>query len=112
MIGKNIYNLRKQKGYTLSELAERAGVSKSYLSSIERDLKQNPSIQVVEKVASVFEVDLETLLNMDVDPEKKQLIETEWLEFVHELKEAGVDKERINNYKILIEFIRWHNEKQ
>lgn len=112
MIGKNIYNLRKQKGYTLSELAERAGVSKSYLSSIERDLKQNPSIQVMEKVASVFEVDLESLLNMGVDPEKKQMIETEWLDFVNELKGMGVEKERISDYKILIEFIRWYSGKQ
>lgn len=38
MLGKNIYQFRKKRGLTLSELAERAGVSKSYLSNIERNI--------------------------------------------------------------------------
>ena len=52
MIGKNIYLLRKEKGLTLSELAERANIAKSYLSNIERNINQNPSIQIVEKNCS------------------------------------------------------------
>lgn len=31
-------SISKKKGLTLSELAERAGVSKSYLSNIERNI--------------------------------------------------------------------------
>ncbi|MGV3488735.1 MAG: helix-turn-helix domain-containing protein, partial [Tuberibacillus sp.] len=30
MIGKNIYELRKKRNLTLSELADRANISKSY----------------------------------------------------------------------------------
>ena len=55
MIGKNIYWLRKEKGLTLSELAERANVAKSYLSNIERDINQNPSIQYSRKNCSSIE---------------------------------------------------------
>ncbi|MEI4828887.1 helix-turn-helix transcriptional regulator [Bacillus sp. FJAT-53711] len=109
MIGKNIYQFRKNRGLTLSELAERAGISKSYLSNIERNINQNPSIQVMEKIALVLEVDLNTLLETKTNVEKKQQIEREWIEFVYELKKAGVDKEELREYKILIDFIKWQN---
>ena len=55
MIGKNIYWLRKEKGLTLSELAERANIAKSYLSNIERNINQNPSITYNGKNCSSFE---------------------------------------------------------
>ncbi|MDQ0858415.1 transcriptional regulator with XRE-family HTH domain [Bacillus sp. V2I10] len=42
MIGERIKYLRQQKGYSLAELA---GVFKSYLSYIERDIQKNPSMQ-------------------------------------------------------------------
>ena len=58
MIGNNIYRIRKQRGLTLSELAKKALISKSYLSNIERNLNKNPSIQVMEKIAAVLHVDL------------------------------------------------------
>ncbi|NOU97318.1 helix-turn-helix domain-containing protein [Paenibacillus sp. LMG 31456] len=111
MIGKNIYKIRKQRGYTLSELAERTGISKSYLSNIERNLKQNPSIQVVEKIALVLKVELKTLLKLGTDLESKQQLEKEWIDFIYEMKKTGIDKERIHEYKILIEFMQWYNGK-
>ncbi|MGG0237754.1 helix-turn-helix domain-containing protein [Bacillus rhizoplanae] len=109
MIGKNIYRFRKNRGLTLSELAERAGISKSYLSNIERNINQNPSIQVMEKIALVLEADLNTLLETKINVKKKQQIEREWIDFVYELKKAGIDKEEIREYKILIDFIKWQN---
>ncbi|TLS35775.1 helix-turn-helix domain-containing protein [Pseudalkalibacillus caeni] len=110
MIGKNIMEIRKNRGYTLSELAEKARISKSYLSSIERNLNQNPSIQVLEKISFVLDVDLKTLL-LTGNEQDQQVIEREWLEFVKDLKSAGVEKEQIQEIKTLIEFIKWQNEK-
>lgn len=110
MIGKNIQRLRTMNGITLSELAERAGISKSYLSSIERNVKQNPSIQVMEKIAFVLNVDLKALLRIDGDPEKQQL-EKEWLDFVDELRSNGIEKHQVHDYRILIEFIKWHRKR-
>jgi transcriptional regulator with XRE-family HTH domain len=111
MIGNNISALRKLKGFTLSKLSERTGISKSYLSNIERNLKQNPSIHVMEKIAAVLDVDLKTLLRIAVDGEIKQHLEKEWTDFISDLKKSGIDKERIHDYKIVIEFMKWHNEK-
>lgn len=95
----------------MSELSERTGISKSYLSNIERNLKLNPSIHVMEKIASVLNVDLKTLLKLAVDGEIKQNLEKEWTDFISELKKSGIDKERIHDYKIVIEFMKWQNEK-
>lgn len=111
MIGNNISSIRKQRGYTLSELSERTGISKSYLSNIERNLKQNPSIHVMEKIAFVLKVDLKTLIKIASDVEIKLHLEQEWMDFIYDLKKSGIDKERIHEYKILIDFMKWYNDK-
>ncbi|PLR84025.1 transcriptional regulator [Bacillus canaveralius] len=110
MIGKNIYEIRKKRGLSLTELAERACISKSYLSNIERNLNQNPSIQVMNKLALALDVDLNTLLISATNLEKQQLNEKEWLDLVNQLKESGIDKGQINDYKTLIAFFRWKNQ--
>ncbi|MFJ7756108.1 helix-turn-helix domain-containing protein [Peribacillus muralis] len=112
MIGKNIAELRKKRGYTLSELAEQANISKSYLSNIERNLNQNPSLQVMEKIAHVLNVDFVSLLKKENTMAANYYLETEWIEFVQELKSSGLEKEQIPQYKPLIEFIRWQNDSQ
>jgi XRE family transcriptional regulator, master regulator for biofilm formation len=66
MIGNKIYKFRKQRGFSISELAERAKISKSYLSNIERNLNSNPSIKVIEKISSVLQVDLSDLINSEL----------------------------------------------
>lgn len=112
MFGKYIYTIRKEQGYTLSQLAERVGISKSYLSNIERELKQNPSIQVMEKIAMALNVDLNHLLQNGTDTVKGQHLEREWIDFINECKKTGIDKEQIQDYKILVEFIKWYNDKE
>lgn len=108
MIGRNIYEIRMKKGYTLSELAERAGISKSYLSNIERNLNQNPSIQVIRKIAHVLDVDLKFLINTGPDDEREQpLLDKEWIDLANEFKKSGIEKNQIQEFKQLIEFIKW-----
>ena len=38
MLGEQVRNVRKSRGITLKELAERTGLSIGYISQIERDL--------------------------------------------------------------------------
>ncbi|PFP29499.1 transcriptional regulator [Bacillus sp. AFS073361] len=110
MIGRNIYEIRMKKGLTLSELAERAGISKSYLSNIERNLNQNPSIQVIRKIARVLDVDLKLLINTDSIKEENQLLDNEWIDLANEFKKSGIEKSQIKDFKQLIEFIKWQNQ--
>lgn len=110
MIGKNIYELRRRRGLSLSELSERSGISKSYLSNIERDVHKNPSIQIIEKISDVLNVDLKALLKPGYSQDN-MIAEQELFEFAKELKNTGIEKEQIQEYRQLIDFIKWQNEK-
>jgi XRE family transcriptional regulator, master regulator for biofilm formation len=110
MIGKNIKEIRKRRGLSLSELSERSGISKSYISNIERNLHQNPSIQIVNKIASVLKVDLEELLVSGAPIDINNTMDKEWLDFIYEIKKSGIEKEQLLEYKTLIEFIKWKNQ--
>ncbi|WP_226526490.1 helix-turn-helix domain-containing protein [Metabacillus niabensis] len=103
MIGPRIKKYRTQKNLSLSELAERAGVAKSYLSSIERNLQSNPSVQFLEKVSSVLGVSVNTLLNEqnETDPEELDL---EWTKLVQDAMKSGVSKEQFREF---LEFNKW-----
>lgn len=112
MVGKKIAEIRKDRGYSLSELAEKANISKSYLSNIERQLNHNPSIQVLIKIAQVLQVEIDELLEGDIKQETKTLLEKEWIDFIDELKASGLEKGQLGQYKMLIDFIRWQNEQE
>ncbi|MCK0470361.1 helix-turn-helix domain-containing protein [Halalkalibacter sp. APA_J-10(15)] len=62
MNGGNIRDLRKSKGMSLNELADVSGVSKSYISYIERGLQRNPSIIVLKKISDALDVEFMTLI--------------------------------------------------
>ncbi len=108
MIGETIYEFRKQKGLTLTELAKRANLSKSYLSNIERNLNQNPSIEVVKRIAAVLNVELDVFLRPLNLNEVPQEMDQELIDLAAELKETGI---QLNEYKTLLEFIKWKNLK-
>jgi XRE family transcriptional regulator, master regulator for biofilm formation len=111
MIGTNIYKIRKIRGISLSELSERAKISKSYLSNIERNLNQNPSIHILGKIAKGLNVDIEEILITDVKNAQSTQIDDEWINFIQELQDSGIHKEQIQEYKTLIEFINWQKNK-
>lgn len=108
MIGRNINEIRKRKGLSLSELSEKSGISKSYLSNIERDIHKNPSIHIIEKISNVLNVDLNVLLIKDAQP--NVFHDLELYRFAEELKQTGIEKEQIRDYQQLIDFIKWQKE--
>jgi transcriptional regulator with XRE-family HTH domain len=56
-IGKKIRELRKEKGLTIREVAEKAGCTASFLSQLERG-KTEPSIAMLKKIADVLNVNI------------------------------------------------------
>ncbi|MBF6500094.1 helix-turn-helix transcriptional regulator [Nocardia farcinica] len=56
--------VRRQRGLTLEEVAAQAGLTKSYLSKIERE-QSNPSIAVALKIAKALGVDVGQLFATD-----------------------------------------------
>jgi XRE family transcriptional regulator, master regulator for biofilm formation len=66
----------------------------------------------MEKLAEVLRVELKSLLKLAGETDSKQQVEKEWVDFIQELKNAGVEKDSIHEYKIVIEFMKWYNEKK
>ncbi|RKD30017.1 helix-turn-helix domain-containing protein [Thermohalobacter berrensis] len=63
-IGKKLNHLRKKKGYSLSELEEISGISKSMLGQIERG-ESNPTIKTLWKIAKSLNVNFSFFIDED-----------------------------------------------
>lgn len=101
MIGDRVKRLRLERKLSLSELADQAGVAKSYLSSLERNLQRNPSIQFLEKIASVLNVPVDQLIHEQINKEE---LDSDWMKLVKDAMESGVSKEQ---FKEFLEFNKW-----
>ena len=69
-IGKRIARLRKSRGMTQDQLAERVGVSAQAVSKWENDVSC-PDISLLPKLAEIFQVTTDSLLGM---PEKTEIV--------------------------------------
>ncbi|MGM8364573.1 helix-turn-helix domain-containing protein [Virgibacillus sp. W0181] len=109
MIGLRIKQLRQDKKMSISELAEKAGVAKSYLSSIERNLQSNPSIQFMEKISEVLNISVNELIRSGEEVDLEEQLDDEWLKLVQEAMDSGVTKDQFKEY---LEFNRWKNKQE
>jgi transcriptional regulator with XRE-family HTH domain len=55
LVGDNCARIRKERGWTQEELAERSGLTQQYLSDLERG-KRNPTIVTIHELAQALEV--------------------------------------------------------
>lgn len=112
MVGGRLKELRQEKGYSISELAELAGVSKSYLSYIERDIQKNPSLQFLQKISFTLDVDLEYLLGTEKSVSDTS-IDEEWKTLLNKAIEDGLSKEDFKDFQEYMKFKKWkHGKKQ
>ncbi len=68
--GARIKELRRRRGLTLEDLAERAGVSRAMISKVERGEK-NPTLVVTAKVAEGLGVTISELLRVE---ERREIV--------------------------------------
>ena len=64
-LGKKIKTLRKEKGYTLQELAELIGSGKSYIWEIENRGLKRPSAEKLALIANALDVTTDFLINSE-----------------------------------------------
>lgn len=64
-LGTRLRVARAAKGLRANQLAKQAGISRSYLSSLERDFPFRLSQDIGGRLASVLEVPLDWLVNGD-----------------------------------------------
>jgi transcriptional regulator with XRE-family HTH domain len=65
MDGNKLKRMRIEKGVSLSKLSEQTGISKSYLSLIERNIQKKPSLDILAKIAETFGVKVEDLVRRE-----------------------------------------------
>lgn len=112
MVGERLKELRLEKGYSISELAELAGVSKSYLSYIERDVQKNPSLQFLKKIASTLETEVEDLLgpSSSEDLSNDFVLDEEWSHLLNKAIEEGMSKNDFKEFRDYLKFRKWKQQ--
>ncbi len=60
-VGANLRRAREHLGISQEELADRAGLHRTYVSGVERGVR-NPTVTVLEKIAKALKVKSSTLL--------------------------------------------------
>ncbi|MFF2888909.1 helix-turn-helix domain-containing protein [Paenibacillus sp. NPDC057967] len=112
MIGERIKSLREQKGYSITKLADLAGVSKSYLSYIERNVQNNPSLQVLAKIAFHLDTNIEYLLGEELAPKVwvDEVLDEEWHDIIRDAVDEGMSKGDFRALKDLVRSNKWREE--
>lgn len=62
--GNRIRQIRDEAGWSQEELADRTGLHRTYISGLERGVR-NPTLIVIEKLANAFSISPSLLLKME-----------------------------------------------
>lgn len=57
-IGKKLREIRRSKGFTMKELSNKSKVSQSYISDLENEKNNKPSIDILNKLANALEINV------------------------------------------------------
>ncbi|MCF8565078.1 helix-turn-helix domain-containing protein [Alicyclobacillus tolerans] len=93
-IGKTIRKIRLIRQLSLTQLANLAGVTKSYVSYIERNPDSNPSVDVLERLCNALEVDVDFVLQ----PEGNSSQKTDWLDLIQYAQLSGITKQQFQEF--------------
>lgn len=104
-VGEKIRNLREENGHSLTELAKRLSIDKSYLSKIERNKEdKSPNIELLQKIADIYGVHITYFFGeaQEVSNDLKN-VGVEWVAFINELQNEYMTPE---DTKRLLEFAK------
>jgi transcriptional regulator with XRE-family HTH domain len=60
-VGVNIQRLRRERGLSQEELADRADIHQTYLSGVEGG-KRNPTVTVLQRIAKALDTDIDEVV--------------------------------------------------
>ena len=90
-LGQRIREIRKKRGMTQAELAEKAGISVNFVGTAERGI-HSPSISTLERIAKALHVNISQLFDFTEElPEKKYAIK----ELISILKDGNSTKIKV-----------------
>lgn len=94
-LGTRIRRFREQIGLSASQLAERAGVSKSYISSLENDMdvERRPSAAILYELAKALGVAMSDLLGRPILTQPTNERDESLMEFArqYQIPEADIE---------------------
>ncbi|WP_315766745.1 MULTISPECIES: helix-turn-helix transcriptional regulator [unclassified Bradyrhizobium] len=61
LVAKNLRRLRKDRGLSQEELADRAGLNRNYIGMIERE-ENSPTVDALEQISNALGIDPVALL--------------------------------------------------
>lgn len=102
LLGKHIRERRKEKKYTLEQLAEKLDVSTTFIGQIER-AKGIPSLETLVKIANALEISTDSLLFGDLNTKSG---DNHFVQKVKELTEHFTPREKellLKNIEIISE---------
>ncbi|MFE4036193.1 helix-turn-helix domain-containing protein [Priestia sp. YIM B13489] len=109
MIGQRVREMRMEKKLSLSELAECTKITKSYLSNIERNISTNPTIDVIQKLASGFKVHPAVLLNWKENKKESQSSNDSLIDIKNRIN--SMNNEQLRELKGYVDVIEWKRRK-
>jgi transcriptional regulator with XRE-family HTH domain len=95
-IGNRIKTIRKERGITQTDLALKAGISRTYLADIEGN-RYTPSLKILGVIAEALNLKVSEL----IEDEEMELSES-YIKVMQSAKKSGIKPERL---AALIEFL-------
>lgn len=90
-LGNRIRELRKKKGLTISQLAEKTNLSDNFIGSIERGIR-SPAIKTLEKIALALEVKVKDLFHFpDVKARLREKALNELILYLRDKKAEDIE---------------------
>lgn len=67
-LGSNVQRLRREKGLSQEDLADLAGLHRTYVSGVERGVR-NPTLTVIDRLARALGVEMAVVVESETDPQ-------------------------------------------
>ena len=105
-IGERLFSLRQKTGESLQQVADAAGVSKAHIWELEKGRSNNPSFELVRKLAKHFGVSVEVLAGDAAEPSAKD----QEIERIHRDIEDLSDRDRAIIAEMARSMKRWSGD--
>ncbi|WNS81202.1 helix-turn-helix transcriptional regulator [Domibacillus sp. DTU_2020_1001157_1_SI_ALB_TIR_016] len=106
MIGVKLKYLRTERGYSITQLAKKAQISKSYLSYLEKNPGTNPSLQVLTKIAEALDTSPNYFME-DTGQKADKPCSQEWINLLRDGLEEDITKEDLEEVQRYMAFIKF-----
>ena len=91
LLGRRIRALRNMKDWTQEELGKRADVNYKFIGEIERG-RQNPSLNVLYKIAAAMEVELPELFRFEHEISDRKEMELQLINIIRSLSNEDLSR--------------------